>query len=403
MKRSLILITFLSFLLSSSTLANRLIGIQVVDKDYLMLHFRDGEVRYRDDATGPSAYLGHSFTDGDDTLLVFGPRLDAALASQAALWQVSSPDDKSYPLSSPKAIYRKSKPMNTDHTLTSELDHWLFLQLPQSMRQGCTYQVNVPEGLGSDQTTASVKYDIWTSQSEAVHVNILGYSPAEAVKAADLYMWLGDGGQRDYKAFEGKKVWLYNVNTRRKQSVGTVRFWLPASASTNEAGRKNLVGSDVWNVDFKVSAPGRYRLVVVIDAHILGLRHAEQPCVLSAKDAGRVDVVYLPQEVLQVVMRNPLGGKRDEVLPEGLKLVFHDVGIQAEVRLIELPEAVLFVLHLPGRLEDGEAVLRYEGFVFPRLVLLVAESGNRSSRHAKHQNGYGYSGKQDAIEIFSHA
>ena len=62
MKRSLILITFLSFLLSSSSLANRLIGIQVVDKDYLMLHFRDGEVRYRDDATGPSAYLGHSFS-----------------------------------------------------------------------------------------------------------------------------------------------------------------------------------------------------------------------------------------------------------------------------------------------------------------------------------------------------
>ena len=141
----------------------------------------------------------------------------------------------------------------------------------------------------------------------------------------------------------------------------------------------------------------------MIDAHILGLRHSEQPRVLSAKDAGRVDIVYLPQEMLQVVMRNPLGGKRDEVLPEGLKLVFHDVGIQAEVRLIELPEAVLFVLHLPGRLEDGEAVLRYEGFVFPRLVLLVAESGNRSSRHAKHQNGYGYSGKQDAIEIFSHA
>ena len=86
-----------------------------------MLHFRDGEVRYRDDATGPSAYLGHSFADGDDTLLVFGPRLDAELASQAALWQVSSPDDKSFALSSPKAIYRKSKPMNTDHTLTSEL------------------------------------------------------------------------------------------------------------------------------------------------------------------------------------------------------------------------------------------------------------------------------------------
>ena len=70
MKHSLILIPLFSILVSSSALANKFIGIQVVDKDYLMLHFRDGEVHYRDDATGPSAYLGHSFADGDDTLLV---------------------------------------------------------------------------------------------------------------------------------------------------------------------------------------------------------------------------------------------------------------------------------------------------------------------------------------------
>ena len=251
MKHSLILIPLFSILVSSSALANKFIGIQVVDKDYLMLHFRDGEVHYRDDATGPSAYLGHSFADGDDTLLVFGPRLDAVLASQTALWQISSLDDKTFQTCSPQNVYRKSKPMNMDHTLTTELDHWLFLQLPQSMRQGCTYQVNIPASLGSDQATATVKYDIWSSQSEAVHVNILGYSPTEMTKAADLYMWLGDGGQRDYKAFEGKKVWLYNVNSGKKLKAGTVRFWLPSTASTNEAGKKNLVGTDVWNVDFK--------------------------------------------------------------------------------------------------------------------------------------------------------
>ena len=214
MKKTLFLISLLSFLLPSFALANRFIGIQVIDKDYLMLHFRDGEVHYRDDATGPSAYLGHSFAEGDDTLLVFGPRLDPAIATHAASWQVSSLDDKTFPTHQLRVVYRKSKPMNTDHTLTSELDHWIFLQLPQSMRQGCSYQVNFPADLGADQTTATVKFDIWTAQSEAVHVNIMGYSPSEAVKAADLYMWLGDGGQRDYKSFEGKKVYLYNVSKR---------------------------------------------------------------------------------------------------------------------------------------------------------------------------------------------
>lgn len=73
---------FAASIAPSQLQATRLMGIQVVDKDYLMLHYRDGEVRYRDDATGPSAYLGHSFSEGDDTLKVFGPRLDAAIAAR---------------------------------------------------------------------------------------------------------------------------------------------------------------------------------------------------------------------------------------------------------------------------------------------------------------------------------
>lgn len=226
-----------------------------------MLHFRDGEVRYRDDATGPSAYLGHSFAEGDDTLKVFGQRLDVKVASQAAGWTISSTNDKSFGTQQALASYRKSKPMNTDHTLSSELDHWVFLQMPQSMKQGCTYSINIPQGLGSDQASAEVAFDIWNSQSEAVHVNVLGYTPSEP-KAADLYLWLGEGGQRDYKAFEGKKVYLYNVANGKKKSVGKVGFWKSASASELEANKKNMTGSDVWNIDFASTTPGRYRLVV---------------------------------------------------------------------------------------------------------------------------------------------
>ena len=59
-------------LISSNAGATHFLGANVVDKDYLMLHFRDGEVRYRDNGTGSSAYLGHSFAEGDDTLKVFG-------------------------------------------------------------------------------------------------------------------------------------------------------------------------------------------------------------------------------------------------------------------------------------------------------------------------------------------
>ncbi len=242
--------------------ATKFIKLSIIDKDYLMLQFRDGEVRYRDDGTGSSAYLGHTFVEGDDTLKVFGRRLNTSIAASAEEWTISSKDDSTFGNQKARMVSRKSKPMNTDNTLTSELDHWIFLQLPQSMKQGCTYSVTIPSGLNSDIKEAEVEFDIWNSQSEAVHVNILGYVPQEPLKAADLYLWLGDGGQRDYSSFEGKNVYLYNVNTKKSAKVGKVTFWMSADQHEKEANQKNMTGSDVWNIDFKASKPGRYRLVV---------------------------------------------------------------------------------------------------------------------------------------------
>ena len=242
--------------------ATRFLGVHVVDREYLMLHFRDGEVRYRDDGTGPSAYLGHSFAEGDDTLRVFFPRLDVAAASRAADWTIRSADDRSFRAAHPLAVSRKSKPMNTDHTLTSELDHWIFLRLPHPMRQGRTYRVEVPAGLGADVRTVEVLYDWRTAQSEAVHVNLLGYSPQEPVQTADLYLWLGDGGARDYSSFAGRRVYLCNVRTGETRLAGRVQPWKDAAGSAREAGGKDLTGSAVWSVDFRETTPGRYRLAV---------------------------------------------------------------------------------------------------------------------------------------------
>lgn len=42
-------------MLSMPALATKLIGLKVIDKDYLMIQFRDGEVHYRDSGTGKSA------------------------------------------------------------------------------------------------------------------------------------------------------------------------------------------------------------------------------------------------------------------------------------------------------------------------------------------------------------
>ncbi|MBQ2502235.1 MAG: glycosyl hydrolase family 5, partial [Bacteroidales bacterium] len=99
MKRNLLTSALLSLfilLIPTSAGATKFLELKVVDKEYLMVHFRDGEVHYRDDATGPSAYLGHSFAEGDDTLLVFAPRLNPEAAVKAGDWIISSRDDKAY-------------------------------------------------------------------------------------------------------------------------------------------------------------------------------------------------------------------------------------------------------------------------------------------------------------------
>lgn len=256
------MITCIALLTPAMSHASKFIEFKVIDKQYVMVHLRDGEVHYRDNGTGPSAFKGHSFSEGDDTLVVFGQRVNVGEVQKCEGWTISSSDDKTFGSLHPTAVYRKTKPMNTDNTLSSELDHWMFLQLPKAMKSGCHYSVTIPSCTGADVSSAKLTYDIYNAQSEAVHVNIIGYTPTEQTMHADLYQWFGDGGQRDYKTFEGKKVYLYNTTTHSKTCVGKVKFWKNTADYVNEAGKKNLVGTDVWNIDFKYSKPGTYRLVV---------------------------------------------------------------------------------------------------------------------------------------------
>ena len=128
MKRLLTFAVVLAALASAQMLhATRLVGVKTIDKDYIMVHFRDGEVRYRDDATGPSAYLGHTFVEGDDTLFVFGQRLSPEIATDPAGWVISSMDDQAFGIRNAVAAWRKSKPMNTDKLKLKKPLNWQLL------------------------------------------------------------------------------------------------------------------------------------------------------------------------------------------------------------------------------------------------------------------------------------
>ena len=92
----------LLLLTATPSSATKVLGLRVIDNHYLIVHFRDGEVHYRDNGTGPSAYLGHSFSEGDDTLVVFGERLkaeaqNAALTAFEGMAQVEADEHRSHP------------------------------------------------------------------------------------------------------------------------------------------------------------------------------------------------------------------------------------------------------------------------------------------------------------------
>ncbi len=251
--------------------ASNLVEVKVLDKDYLIIHFKDGDVKFVDDGTGSAAYGGHSSDPDNSYVVTYGEPLNLSLVAEIGYWKITSADDASYGTVgvSPVAVYRKTRVNGmsykgyssdiSDHDFDYTKEHFIYLELPSSMQQGHTYTLEIDDKLGSDVTSTSFTFGIFSHVSEAVHVNLVGYMSSSRVKAADLYHFMGDGGNRDYSEFEGNEVYIYNVDSEEKQSVGRVEFWM--ENQTEE--RWNLTGSDVWAVDFSgFNKPGTYRLVV---------------------------------------------------------------------------------------------------------------------------------------------
>jgi hypothetical protein len=239
-----------------------LIEVRPVDQEVIMVFFKDGEVFYRDDGTGPSAFRGHAFAEGDDELVSYGDGLRIDAAVQPASWTLRSEDDADFGPEGlhPVKVYRRAKADNVDHAFNYKLDHTVYLVWPHALKQGKHYTLSIATETGSDVLEAEFERDIFTQVSEAVHVNIIGYLPNGPIKSADLYHWLGDGGPRDYAPFEGNAVYIVDASTGASEIVGKVRFWMKGERELNIG---NLTGSDVWTIDFSgYSKPGRYRLAV---------------------------------------------------------------------------------------------------------------------------------------------
>jgi len=268
LKNNLLAISIL-FLLFNTINATKLDTVKVVDKDYIMLHFKDGNVDFVDDGLGESAFQGHHSEPENSFAVTYGSPLNLSIIEEISNWLIKSDDDSNYGPSgvSPIAVYRKSKvngmsPVrwgSSDWVFDYTNEHFIYLKLPTSMEQGKIYTVEINENINSDINSKTITFDILNSPSEAIHTNLVGYLGSSRVKAADLYHFMGDGGNRNYSDFAENEVFIYNVNTEESQSIGSVTFWMKSKTETAH----NLTGSDVWNIDFTgFNEPGIYRLAV---------------------------------------------------------------------------------------------------------------------------------------------
>ena len=246
-------------------LAAKLGEVRTVDDEHLMIYWQDGCIQYKDTGRSSGAPpVAYENFDGDKAIR-FNPPLNTAVAVDTGNYTLSSADDSNYISGAkPTHAWRKSKVNGTNRKWPEPdytVEHTIFLKLPHKLQQEKHYTLKMNAALNTDTISRDFSFDIFSSISEAIHVNIIGYDPNHTVmKSADLYMWLGNGGARDYSDYVGRKVMLVNVDTGEKYDVSTVSFW---KKSGSDFGGRNLLASDVWNCDFSAfNKTGAYRLCV---------------------------------------------------------------------------------------------------------------------------------------------
>lgn len=269
---------FLAIVVLNVSYASKLVELTVLDKDYIQLYFKDGETTFKDDGNGACPH-DHCEDLANNDYVAFGAELNTAAATTNNSYTITSEEDPTFGLTGliPTDIYRKTKlaamtvrswsVAENDYVYEVGMDHNVYLKLPSSLQQGKTYTIEINGTTNSDQLTYTFTYDIFTMRSEAVKVNVVGYTQSVSVKAADLYMWMGSDGDangsitRDYSSFVGNKVYVYNVDTQEATEVSSVSFW-KSKATESRHGQK-VLNSDVWNIDFTdFNTPGTYRLAV---------------------------------------------------------------------------------------------------------------------------------------------
>ena len=252
--------------------ATKLVEILPVDNRCLVLHFQDGAVEYNWDDTISGSCNGWDYFHTEkwslcpdkDQYIAFGNPLNVELVKQPGSFRILSMDDENYSENGtvPISVFRKSKVWEAAiDERKPAMHHWIYLELPFPMQTGKTYTLKIDGKTNSGEELKLFTFDELNQESPAIKISNIGYEAGAAFKSADLYLWMGDGGGRDFSRFYGTPFYLVDAKSEKKTYTGKLKFRMSKQAEPEYD--RDFTGTDVWECDFSsFNIPGEYKLVI---------------------------------------------------------------------------------------------------------------------------------------------
>jgi endoglucanase len=267
------IISIIILLLFSGHLqASKLIEILPVDNKCIVIHFQDGAIEYNWDDTisGPCNGWDYLHTErwslcpDKDQYIAYGSPLNTAVVKQIGSFLILSKEDNNFGEAGkhPIKINRKSKVWEASHDeKKAAMHHWIYLELPFPLETGKSYTIRINNETNSGEILKLFTFNEFVQESPAIKISNNGYEASAVFKSADLYLWMGDGGGRDFSGFTGTPFFLVDVHSGEKAFSGSLKFRTQKKAEPEFD--KDFTGAGVWECDFSsFNKIGNYRLVI---------------------------------------------------------------------------------------------------------------------------------------------
>jgi len=191
---------------------------------------------------------------------IHGAPITAETLTETRAYSIGSADDPAFAEPrAPKAVFRKSKPLERAANGQSPVRHVLYLKLSAPLKEGARYSLGF-HAVNTRQAKVAFTHRPRAVRTDAIHVTQIGYRPSDPLKRAYLSTWLGTGGPLTYDA---KRFELLDAATGRSVYEGKVRLAVAADQAEMLRPQKNHNGTYVYHMDFSdFCAPGEYRVHV---------------------------------------------------------------------------------------------------------------------------------------------